>query len=180
MRWFAFGILAAVLLTLQSSVAPWLEVFGARPDWLLVAVVFLGLYARGRDAIIASWVIGACADLMTIERFGLLAVSYTLAAILVTVAREYLLRYRPRTQFVVTLVVCLLLQTAWLVYRRASYGPVGSIVVEWVGRPVLTAVYTACWAPPVHWILLNMSRLLGIVHPRYRYSGMRATSGADV
>lgn len=180
MRWFTFAILTAVLLTLQSSAAPWFEIFGARPDWLLVAVVFLALYARGYDAIIASWIIGACADLLTIERFGVLAISYALAAMLVTLSREYLLRYRARTQFAVVLVVGLLLQTGWMVYRRVSYGPAGSILTDWVGVSVLASVYTAAWAPLIHRGLLGMSRLLGITHPRYRYSGMRATGGAHV
>ncbi len=180
MRWLTFAILTAALLTLQSTVAPWFEVFRARPDWLLVAVVFLALYARAGDAVIGSWVIGACADLLTVERFGFLAISYALAAMLVVLVREYLLRYRARTQFVVTLVVGLLLQTAWMVYRRSSYGPTGSIAADLLGGPVFASVYTAAWAPLIHRGMLNISRPLGIVHRRYRFSGPRATGGAHV
>jgi len=180
MRWLTFAILAVVLLTLQSTVAPWFEVFRARPDWLLVTVVFLALYARAGDAVIASWVIGVCADLMTIERFGFLAVSYALAALLVILVREYLQRYRIRTQFVVTLAVCLLLQTAWMVYRRSAYRPTASIPADWLGGSVFTSVYTAAWAPLIHKALLGFSRPLGIVHRRYRYSRPRAMGDAHV
>ena len=73
-------LLAVLALTLQSAIAPRLAIFGVRPDWILVLVVFFALHGRRRDAVIAGWSLGMCADLMSIERVGLLALSYALAA----------------------------------------------------------------------------------------------------
>jgi len=58
MRWLSFLLLGVVLLTLQSAVAPRIELLGARPDWLLVVVVFFAMHAPPRDAVIGAWIIG--------------------------------------------------------------------------------------------------------------------------
>lgn len=171
MRWLTFFLLAAVVLTLQSAVAPRLEVLGARADWLLVIVVFFSLYAPRREAVISAWIVGMAADLMTVERLGLLALSYALAAVGITSVREHLFRYRAATQFVVTLVVCLLLRAAWLVYRRVSYDMAEPFLAD-LTVDVLAAIYTALWAPLLHKGLLGMSGMLGLARPRYSYAGL--------
>jgi rod shape-determining protein MreD len=180
MRWVTFLVLAVVVLTLQSVVAPRLELLGARPDWLLVVVVFFALRAAPRDAVLGAWVLGACADLMTIERFGLLALSYGLAGAAVTSVREYLFRSRPLTQFVVTLLVCLLLRFAWLLYRRMLYDPAGSLLVDMAIDVVTASVYTAAWAPVWHAVLGRMPRTFGLPRPRYTFAGLRRMGAADV
>lgn len=171
MRWFPFALLIGVLLVLQSVVAPRLEVFGARPDWVLVVVVFLAMHATPRDAILGSWVIGLCADLMTIERLGLLAVSYAIAAMAIASVRDYLFRRRAVTQFVATLLMCLLVRLAWTVYVRVMYDPGDGIIVSLGADVVLASVYTAAWAPIVHPWLLRLSRSFGMPQPRYTYAG---------
>ncbi len=171
MRWLTFFLLAAVVLTLQSTIAPRVEVLGARPDWILVIVVFFSLYAPRREAIISAWIVGMAADLMTVERLGLLALSYALAAVGITSVREHLFRYRAATQFVVTLVVCLLLRAAWLVYRRVSYDVAEPFLAD-LTVDVLAAIYTAVWAPLLHKGLLGMSGILGLARPRYSYAGL--------
>ncbi len=171
MRPLAFILLAITMLTLQSSVAPRLELVGARPDWLLLIVVFLALHARAGDAAICAWIIGGCADLMTIERLGLIALSYGLVATAIVSVRDYLFRYRGVTQFVVTLAACLLVRVAWTVYRRTLYDPAGPLVVDLMMDAVMVSIYTAVWAPPLHKGLLRMSRTLGLPRPRYTYAG---------
>ena len=171
MRPLAFILLAAIMLTLQSSVAPRLELVGARPDWLLLVVVFLALHARASDAVIGAWIIGVCADLMTVERLGLIALSYGLVATVVVSVRDYLFRYRMVTQFVVTLAACLLVRVAWTVYHHTLYGPAGPLLVNLTMDVLLASIYTAAFAPPLHRGLLRMSRTLGLARPRYTYAG---------
>lgn len=180
MRWTTFVIVAAVLLTLQTAVAPFLEIGGVRPDWLIVGVVYFALYARARDAVIAAWIIGFCADLMTIERIGLISLSYGLVALGVTSVREYLFRYRALTQFAITLFMCLLVQTGWMLYRRIMYTPAQSVWVDWLTGALLVSLYTAFWAPPLHRLLLRLSRLLGIARPRYSHAGLHTLETPDV
>jgi rod shape-determining protein MreD len=171
MRWFPLIFLAAALLVLQSTVAPRLEVLGARPDWVLVVVVFLAMHAASREGIIASWMIGLCADLMTLERLGFLAVSYGLVAMAVASVRDYLFRRRAMTQFVTTLVACLMVRLAWTVYVRVLYDPGEGVLMSLGVDVLLASVYTALWAPIVHPVLLRLSRAIGLPQPRYTYTG---------
>ena len=171
MRWLTFIPFMACMVTLQSVVPPRLELWGVRPDWLLVVVVFLALRTRMFEAILAAWIMGAVADLMTVERMGLLALSYGLAATLTASVREAVFRYRALTQFVVTLCVCLLVQTGWLAYRRVLYDPAEGFVVDLALGVLLGSLYTAAWAPLFHRVLSPLSRLLGLPRPRYTYSG---------
>ncbi|MGB2986428.1 MAG: rod shape-determining protein MreD [Phycisphaerae bacterium] len=171
MRWLTFMLLVVVVLTLQSAVAPRLELFGVRPDWLLVVVVFFALYAPARDAAIGAWIIGGCAGLMTIERLGLIALSYTLVAMAVSPVREYLFRDRAVTRFIVTLLACLLVRIAWTIYCRVLYDPVDSLLVDLAMNVLLASVYTAAWAPLLHKGLWRMSRTFGLKRPRYTFAG---------
>ncbi len=180
MRWIPFLLLAVVVLTLQTAVAPRLELFGARPDWLLVVVVFFALHAPPRDAAIAAWIAGGCADLMTIERLGLLALSYLLVAVAVTSVREVLFRSQGVTRFLVTLAAGLLLRLAWTVYRGVLYGPPDSLLADLAIGVVMASVYTAAWAPPVHMLLSRMSRAFGLRRPRYSYAGLHRLGNARV
>jgi len=180
MRWVTFLVLAVLVLTLQSVVAPRLELLGARPDWLLVVVVFFALRAAPRDAVLGAWVLGACADLMTVDRFGLLALSYGLAGAAVVSVREYLFRSRPFTQFVVTLLVSLPLRFTWLLYRRMLYDPAGSFFVDMAIDVLAASVYTAAWAPVWHAVLGRMPRIFGLPRPRYTFAGLRRMRAPDV
>ena len=172
MRWLTFMILVAAALTLQSTVAPRLEIFGVRPDWLLVVVLFFGLYAPSGDAIFGGWIIGIAADLMTIERLGLLALSYALSALLVVAVRDYLFRDRAVTQFILALSVSLILRAAWMIFRRVLYGPSGASPWESSAEWVWASIYTAAWAPLLGAILLGRSHWFGISRRRYTYAGL--------
>lgn len=158
MRWLTFSLCAAAALTLQSALAPYVELFGIRPDWLLVVVVFFALYARPTEAVLGAWIIGFCADLMTIERLGLMALSYALAALLVISIRDYLFCHRPATQFAVTLMVCLMVRAVWCGYRRILYDPAESILLDGIADVAAGSIYTAGWALPVDRLLWAMSR----------------------
>ena len=180
MRWPVFILFAALMLTLQSAVAPRLDVLGSRPDWLLVVVVLLAMRARPFDAVLGSWIIGALADLMTIERFGLMALSYALVAMLVVSIREALFRYHGFTQFVITLITCLVVQTVWCAYRRVLYDPVIPVWADFAIAAVLGSVYTALWVPLFHKASSTLSSILGLPRPRYSYSGLRRPGGNRV
>ncbi|MGH8596843.1 MAG: rod shape-determining protein MreD [Gammaproteobacteria bacterium] len=180
MRWLTFAILTVLALTLQSAAAPRLELFSARPDFLLIVVVFLSLYAPSRDAIAAAWILGVCADLMTIERFGVIALSYGMTAMIVASLREYLFRYRVMTQTVVTLTVCLLVRTAWTMYYHLLYKASEPLLRDWLIGGVIASAYTAVLAPFAFRVLLRVSRPLGIARPRYGYAGVTSRGRADV
>lgn len=180
MRWLTYAIVTVVALTLQAAVAPRLELFSARADFLLMVVVFLGLYAPPRNAIGAGWILGACADLMTIERFGLITLSYGMTAMIVTSLREYLFRYRIMTQMAVTLTACLLVRTGWTVYYHLLYEAGRSFLFDFLLGGLLASAYTAALAPFAFRALLYVSRPIRIARPRYGYAGATSRRRTDV
>ena len=167
MRWLTFLVLMIVALILQSALAPRIEIAGTRPDWLLVVVVFFAMHASAREALLGAWITGACADLLTIERFGVLALSYGAAAMLVLPTRDYIFRGAGWPQFLVTLGVCALIRTVWIVYYYAVYDPARSILLELAVGVLLASLYTALWAPLLHRALLPWWWTLGLPRPVY-------------
>lgn len=180
MRWAVYIVVLAVLLTAQSALAPAVEIRGVRPDWLLAGAIFLGLYVKPREAVVSAWVMGLCADLLTVERPGLISLSYMLSAAAVCSFREYVFRYWALTQFATTLVMALAVQTVWMFYRRIMYPPAPPLVTDWMYGTVLTSLYTAAWAPLLHKVLLSLSGALGIVRPKYGHVGLRSIGTTHV
>lgn len=180
MRWLGFAICAVIGLTLQTTVAPRLEIGDLRPNWLLCLAVFFVLHARTMDALIGAWVLGAAADVMSIERFGLLSGSYAVCTMLIYSVRAYVFRDNPLTHFAATFVAAIgvgLLETAYrLVLGRGALGGFTGAL----GGIVLGAAYTAAWAPPLHYVLLKIPDVLGILRPQRSYRGRRVPRGSDV
>lgn len=180
MRWLTFLLLAVIVLTLQSAVGPRLALLGARPDWLLVVVVFLALYAPPQDAVLGAALIGLGGDLLSIERLGLLVLSYVLAALVIVGVREHVFKNAHTTRFILTLVVGLALRLGWTAYYRTLYDLSGSVGLELLQYVVWGAVYTACWAVPLHFGLVHYSQLFGFARPRYSYAGVYRSEGGRV
>lgn len=161
-------LLSALWLTLQSAVAPRLAIAGARPDLLLIVVIFLGLFAPPREAAIGAWILGAGGDVMSVERFGLMALSYLLVALVVSSIRGHLFRAHGLTQFLVTLIVGLAIRFAWLIYERIAYDPAAGVLYGLSVQVIWGALYTALCAPLVFVVLVRLSRPLGLPRQRGR------------
>jgi rod shape-determining protein MreD len=170
MRWLGFVICAVIVLTLQTTVAWRLDLRGARPDWLLVLAIFFALHARSADALIGAWLLGAAADVMSIERFGLLSGCYGLATLAVYAVRDYVFRDNPLAHFVLTFAAAAAVGAATMAYRGAVVDGgwrAGAFAAG--GSILLGAAYTAVWAPLVHYVLLKFPRALGVRAPRRSY-----------
>lgn len=166
MNWFAFILFAGFLLTVQSAVAPHLSIAGARPDFLLVAAVYLGLFGRPREAMAGAWLIGVGGDLLTAERFGLLALSYLLITLPVSAIRLHVFRENGLTQVVVTLAAFWMIGLCWLIYRHVLYDPAETVVAGLAVSVALSGIYTAMMAPPLLWLFRRLAPALGM--PRRR------------
>ncbi len=161
---------AIVALTVQSVAGPRLEVFGARPDWLLILVTFFAMHASGREAIVAGFCVGLAADLLTLERPGLLSLSYLLVAAFVASIREYLFVGRMTTLLALTFVCGLGLQTSWLIYRRVLYNAYAAGWEDVVISVLLVPAYSAAWAALVHFLLMPAARFCGFARiPKKRF-----------
>ncbi|MGB0716065.1 MAG: rod shape-determining protein MreD [Phycisphaerae bacterium] len=180
MRWLTFIIAAGLVLTLQVAGAPRLEIFGCRPDLLLVFVVYVAMYAEPGQAFIGAWSLGFMADLMTLERLGFLAVSYGLVALLVIGCREFIFCQRRSTRFYLTAMLTIVIKTLWLTYAHLLHGYGESFLGVWVLTVVPAGIYTGLCAIPLHGTLDVFSRLLGFVQPRYSHQGLSRMAGGRV
>jgi len=180
MRWLSFFILAMFVLTLQSALAPRLEVFGARMDLCLIVTVFFAMHAGRRNAVLAAWLLGMLADLMTIERFGLLSLSYALIALLVSSVRDYLFRYNAFSQFVVTAVAAMMVCAGWFCYRRVLFDPGMPFLGDVFVNVILAPLYTGLVAIPIHGAMLAVLRTFGLTPPRYTFTGLHRLEAGRV
>lgn len=162
MAWLPILVLTAFTLTLQTVLAPRIELLQARPDLLLLFAVFLGLYAPRHRAIVLGWFLGFSADLLTVERMGLLSLTYGLTVIALVSLREFLFQRRAVTHFLATLVAGLLIRTAWSVYAEVLYGLPSGGPLQGLKTVGFAAFYTAALAPFVHAVLLRGSAMLGL------------------
>ena len=162
MRWFTFLIVAVLMACLQTTLAPRFDLFGVRPDWMFILVVFFALRVPSMEGLFAAWTLGILVDLMSVERLGLMAVAYTLTAILIHKLRAIIVPGHPLAQIAVTALFCAAAQSLMGVYRWAMYHDVGASAGAVCADVVLTAVYTALWAPILHIPLGWMIRLFGI------------------
>ena len=124
--------------------------------------------------------IGLCADLMSIERIGLLALSYALITWLVGTIRDYLFRHHALTQFVVTFASAAFVQVGWFVYRRTLYSIDESWALDLLRAVSIAPLYTALWAPIIHRILLTLGPMLGLPKPKYSFVGTQIAGGPGV
>ena len=169
MHWLPIVVICALAYVAQTLVAPRIELAGARPDFLLILVVFFGLSGPPRRGVLIGWGVGFFADLLSVERMGLLSLSYGLTAFTLVSAREFLFGRGPGTQFVVTLTYALMTHVAWAVYVQALYGGMGGSPRAWL----TAALYTAALAPIACGLLGRIAPLFGL--PRRRSDADRST-----
>ncbi len=168
MRWLTYSFVLFAALVLQPSVAKFVAVGNVRPDWLLALATFTGLYTRRKDAIAVGLVLGLCADLLSLERLGVLTLCMVTGALLGNSVRHLVFLKNVITHFVVTFVAALLVHTCLAVYETAIYG--GRDVGALVFRVIAIALWTAAWAPPMAALLLKMSQLFGLRTSRYNHA----------
>ncbi len=171
LRWPMTILCAALTLTVQATIAPRLTLAGARADWLLVVVVFFSLHARLLDAVILAWVLGFCADLMSVERLGILTLSYVCAAMLTRAVREFLFRDRLLTPLFLCLLIGFVVRGAWVFFQFLIYHPGGAMADALVSQCLWASVYTALWSPIICYVLFQSRGFFGFATSRYQWAG---------
>lgn len=157
MHWLPIMLLAALTLAAQTVLVPRCELAGARPDLLLIVVVFFALNAPPRRAILVGWAIGFLADLMSIERMGLMSLTYATSALLLVSARDSIFQRGLVAQVFITLFLSLAIRAFWEVYVQVLYAAS-------TGSPrtiVFSACFTAVLVPGGVAMLNPAARLLG-------------------
>ncbi len=169
MRWLPVIAVSLLAIVAQTSVVPLLAIRGARPDLILVVVVFWAWHLPFPPAVGMGLAMGVAAGLFSAEPVGLFAALYLAVALAAYRLREFLFLRHVITQMVVTglfAVLAAMVLSAWVAWQYHEPGRPASIS----GTLLAGAAYTALCAPVIHRPLLRAGRLLGIPAPRYRYS----------
>ncbi len=165
MKWTVFAILAVVFLVLQTTLGSAIAIQSIRPNWVFVLVVFYALWGPWPDAAIAAWLLGLGVDLLSTAsgggRIGLYAFCFGAAAWAMMQIRAAFFREHAVTQFVMTAVFAMLVEFLVEVFRWWTLR--GAPMDRHIGGVAFfTALYTAAWAPYLHWMLLRLHRWTGL------------------
>src|ERR1041385_929348 len=151
MRLPAYFILAYVAVGLQIGAAEFLRIGAAKPDLVLLAVIFIAIHAPRDAALLGCFGIGLIQDLVTLNPLGLYAFAYAIVGMFVVSTQELVYKAHPLTHFTLGFVagsLCgmILAIHGWIKGPRAS-----------VTELLAMALYTALLAPVVLG-LLNLTR----------------------
>ena len=161
MRWFSYFILAYLALGLQIGAGEFLRVGGAKPDLVLLAVIYIAINAPRPAALAGGLGMGLMVDLVGLGPLGLYALAYGVVALFVVSMQEVVYREHPMAHVRVAFISSLLVSTIGLVHG-------------WIHPPLLplgvqfkAALYTALLAPLVLGVLHRMKRAFAF-KPRRR------------
>jgi len=180
MRWQTFAIFAFVFLILELGLVDLLGLGPQRaivPNWLLILMVYIALFAPGRTACWAAIILGLLADIVHDVPFanpdletaalGPHALGFLVGAYLTLQIRAMLFRNSPFTVAIVVFVAGIFasLTTIILLGLRgvvafsdpiADFSSSGRLVTDF-----LRLLYTAAAAIPIGWLLGRFRRTFG-------------------
>jgi len=162
MKWLPFIILAIVTLICQTTIVPAMAIYSVWPNWMFVLAVHYALWGPWPDVAIGAWLLGLGVDLQTAgdtEHIGLYAFLFGGAAWAIIRVRKVFFSEHALTQILVTGAFALAIELLVEVYRQWGAG-VSKATILWPA--CFTALYTAAWAPYLHWMLIRLRRWTGL------------------
>jgi rod shape-determining protein MreD len=151
MRWPAYLILVYFAIAIQIGGGEFLRVGNARPDLVLLAVIFIAIHAPRDAALLGAFGVGLVQDLVSLSPLGLYALAYSLVAMFTVSTQELVYRAHPVTHFSLGLIGGLL-SAAVIAVHGWTRGPGVSVTDLFT-----SALYTALLAPIVLG-MLNLTR----------------------
>jgi rod shape-determining protein MreD len=151
MRLPAYCILAYLAVGLQMGLSEYLRVGAARPDLVLLAVIFICIHAPRDAALLGAFGLGITQDLVSLNPLGLSALVYSLVGMFTISTQELVYKAHPVTHFGLGLMGGLISALAFAIHGWIR-GPRAS-----VAELLAAALYTAVLAPLVLG-LLNLTR----------------------
>ena len=168
MRWPIYFILAYFAVALQIGIGSHFTVWGARPNLVMIAVVFIAMHAPRDAALLGCFALGIMQDLTTADpsRLGLYGLAYGLFALMIGGYGTPAVRGNPIMHFVLTLMcgivtAFVVLLHGWL--HRFTHG-----IPMPIGTMLWSAAYSALLAPFILVPLNRLRRLFAFEPPRRR------------
>lgn len=160
MRWLAYFILAYVMIGLQVGLGAHLMIGSAKPNLVVLAVIFIAIFAPRDAALLGAFVLGLLQDLLSSQPLGIYAFSYGLVAMFTVSTQQVVYRGHPLTHFSLALVAELMTMIVMVLHGlvRGPWLPVFPMFYS--------ALYTACLAPIILGLLGTMKRGFAFQPPR--------------
>jgi rod shape-determining protein MreD len=141
MRIGVFALVALLAVVLDSALAPEIEILGARPDFLVLVVVYGSLLLGGHTAIIAGFLMGLVVDSELPAYLGLHALALSITGYVSAGVWSRLVRANVLVQCVILFGASIIHDSIYyVVYYRNHMEMFGRFIVS---QGVLGAVYTA-------------------------------------
>jgi len=167
MRWPVYFILAYFAVAIQIGIGGHFRIWGATPNLVMIAVVFIAIHAPRDAALLGCFALGIMQDLTTAEpsRLGLYGLAYGIYALMIGGFGTPTVRGNAVMHIVLTLVCGLVtalvvLLHGWLPFAHGIRMPVG--VMLW------SALYTALVSPIVLVPLNRLRKAFAFEQPRRR------------
>jgi rod shape-determining protein MreD len=156
MRLGLFAVLAFAATVLDTSLAPEIEILGARPDFLVLVVVYGSLLIGGRAAIVAGFLMGLASDADMPSYLGLNALALSVTGLATTRVWNHLVRASVLVQCAVIFSAAMLHDVVYyLGYYRNHLDMFGRFLVRY---SVPGALYTAAFGL----VIYVVARLMGL------------------
>ncbi len=156
-KWLLMATGIYVAAVLNSVVAPAVEIGGASPDFLALAVVVSALYARESYGLTAAGLAGAFADLCSPGRAGLGVAACVITSVALSATREFVGR-RPLIQSLATWIAIACMLSA-LAATPSMFGDTGVPVGSYLLASLACGFYSALIGLPCYATLGRLDRL---------------------
>ncbi len=121
------SIITLLLLLLQLAYPVALSLFGVRPDFLLIIIIFLSLYSRGERTFFWAVLLGGIKDLTGADIFAINIFSYSLISLIMTYF-GFRFNFRDRISTLFIFVFCVssltsvFTQSLHILFSPSNYG----------------------------------------------------------
>jgi rod shape-determining protein MreD len=160
LRWLTYFILAYLTLGLQIGLAAHIAIGGARPNLVLLAVIFIAINAPRDAALLGCFVLGCLQDLTTQQPLGIFALAYGLVAMFTISTQQIVYRGHPLTHFSLALVGSFLTDAVILLHGWVRGPRISPMLLFY------SALYTAILAPIVLGVLHQLKKAFAFQTPR--------------
>ncbi len=161
MRVGVLAVVAAIAVIVDAALAPEIEILGARPDFLVLVVVYASLLVGARPATIAGFLVGLVADSELPEYLGLHALALSVVGYVTGGVWDHLVRGNVFVQCTLIFGASLLHDVIYyVVYYRNHvdmlgpflwrYGVPGALYTAVFGTVIFVLARAAGWRSIAH------------------------------
>jgi rod shape-determining protein MreD len=137
-----------------------IKVLGSKPDLVLTAVIFCGIFSGGRMGMEAGLIGGLALDIFSADIFGTNAFVFSFIGLISGSLSSQLFRDSKVIQFFLVLVFTMTsMMLHFVVVSMAAKNPGINIIEYLVKTVLLTGVYTAFVSIPVFSLMVKLFKL---------------------